>query len=234
MQNLIEAPLALAAGVLTILSPCVLPMLPILLGTTARGSSRARPLFVLGGFVSAFSALGMLLAFATSAANFTHETLRTAAIAALLVCGLMRIWPRPYEWLITRIGQPFQRITSSAAPAAPTNVGGFLLGLSLGAVWTPCAGPVLASILALVAQAQDLGWAAFLLVLYAIGAAVPMLAVAYAGQLATGRLRYFVLHGQYLQQLFGALLVLTALAIYFQYDVLFSSWLLSSTQPKVP
>ncbi len=234
MHSLIEAPLALAAGTLTILSPCILPMLPILLGTSAGHASRARPVFVLGGFVVAFSALGMLLAFASSAAGLTHATLRTAAIAALLVCGLMRIWPRPYEWLIAKIAHPFQRSTRPAAPAAPTNVGGFLLGLTLGAVWTPCAGPVLASILALVAQAQDLGWAAVLLALYAIGAAVPMLTLAYAGQLASGRLRYVAVHGQRLQQLFGVLLVLTALAIYFQYDVLFSSWLLSSTPPKVP
>lgn len=232
MHDLIEAPLALAAGTLTILSPCVLPMLPILLGTSAGRPAGARPIFVLGGFVLTFCALGMLLAFASSAATVTHETLRTAAIAALLVTGLMRIWPRPYEWLIARIANPFQRFTRPGAPTAPTNAGSFLLGISLGAVWTPCAGPVLASILALVAQAQDVGWAASLLTLYAIGAAVPMLAVAYGGQLAVGRLRHFSLHGQRIQQLFGVLVVMTALAIYFQYDVLFSSWLLSATPLK--
>ncbi|GGC64236.1 cytochrome c biogenesis CcdA family protein [Undibacterium terreum] len=232
MHNLIEAPLALAAGILTIMSPCVLPMLPILLGTSAGRPAGARPVFVLAGFVAAFCALGMLLAFASNFATFTHEALRTVAIVALLLSGLMRIWPRPYDLLIAKIGNPFERFSKPGSEAAPSNAGGFFLGISLGAVWTPCAGPVLASILALVAQAQDVGWAASLLVLYAVGAAVPMLAVAYGGQLVTGRLRYLSINGHRIQQLFGVLVVLTAVAIYFQYDVLFSSWLLSSHSLK--
>jgi cytochrome c-type biogenesis protein len=232
MYNLLQAPLALAAGTLTILSPCVLPMLPILLGTGAGRPSGTRPVFVLAGFVTAFCALGMLLALASSAATFTSEAVRTAAIAALLISGLLRIWPRAYEWLTSRIDNPFQRCLGAGAPAAPGKAGGFLLGVSLGAVWTPCAGPVLASILALVAQAHDIGWSAMLLALYALGAAVPMLAVAYGGQFATSRLRVLSSRSHRVQQLFGLLVALTAIAIYFHLDVQFTSWLLSTSQSK--
>jgi cytochrome c biogenesis protein CcdA len=100
------------------------------------------------------------------------------------------------------------------------NAGGFLLGMSLGAVWTPCAGPVLASILVLVVKAQDLGWSALLLTSYAIGAAIPMLAIIYGGHYVTQRVRVVARHAQLLQQIFGVLVMLTALAIYLQYDVL--------------
>lgn len=236
MHHLLEAPLALAAGTLTILSPCVLPMLPILLGTSAGKPSGARPVFVLAGFVLAFCGLGMLLAIASDAAALTHEALRSVAIGALLVTGLMRIWPRPYDVLVARLRTAAERLFAGRrkpgqAPA-PTLVGGFVLGVSLGAIWTPCAGPVLASILALVAQAQDIGWSAALLALYALGAAVPMLALAYGGQFAAARLRVMAHNGQRIGQLFGALVVLTAVAIYFQYDVLFSSWLLANNPLK--
>jgi cytochrome c biogenesis protein CcdA len=97
--------------------------------------------------------------------------------------------------------------------------------MSLGAVWTPCAGPVLASILVLVAKAQDAGWSALLLILYATGAGIPMLAIAYGGQFMTTRVHLVARHAQRMQQLFGALIVLTAFAIYFQYDTLIYAWI---------
>ncbi len=97
--------------------------------------------------------------------------------------------------------------------------------MSLGAVWTPCAGPVLASILSLVAKAQDPSWSASLLILYALGAGVPMLAIAYGGQFMRGRVRQLAPYAGRLQQVFGLLVVLTAAAIYFQYDVQAYAWL---------
>jgi cytochrome c biogenesis protein CcdA len=84
---------------------------------------------------------------------------------------------------------------------------------------------VLASILVLVVKAQDLGWSALLLTLYAIGAAIPMLAIIYGGQLMTQRVRLVARHAQTLQKMFGALVILTALAIYLQYDILLYTWI---------
>jgi len=97
--------------------------------------------------------------------------------------------------------------------------------MSLGAIWTPCAGPVLASILVLVTQAQNLGWSASLLILYAIGAGVPMLAIAYGGQFMSTRVRAVAKYAERLQKIFGVLIVLTAIAIYFQYDVVVYAWI---------
>jgi cytochrome c biogenesis protein CcdA len=227
MTNLIETPLALLAGVLTIASPCILPIVPILLGTSVERPSKVRPLFIIAGFILAFASFAMLLGVVSSVVQVAQEVLRNTAIALLAVTGLLRIWPRPYDWLVARVQARLDGIgaAASAAPAADTNAGGFVLGMSLGAVWTPCAGPVLASILALVVKAQDLGWSALLLTLYAIGAAIPMLAIIYGGQYMSSRVRIVARHAHRIGQVFGVLVVATALAIYLQYDILAYAWI---------
>lgn len=229
MNNLIEAPFALLAGVLTIASPCVLPILPIVLGTSLSASAerinKFRPLFIVSGFVLTFAALGMLLASVSQSVAIAHETLRLIAIGALMLAGLAMLWRRPYEWLMAYLSGPLNRIGSTGGNAGSGNLGGFVLGMSLGAVWTPCAGPVLASILVLVAKAQNIGWSGLLLILYAIGAGIPMLLIAYGGQFMTTRVRIVTRYAGRLQKIFGVLIVLTALAIYFQYDVVIYAWL---------
>ncbi|WP_395822616.1 cytochrome c biogenesis CcdA family protein [Collimonas sp.] len=224
MYNLLETPLALLAGILTIASPCVLPALPILLGTSVSSSgsapSRTRPLFIIAGFILSFSAFAMLLGAVSSSIHIAQDAIRTGAIALLGLSGLLRLWPRPYQMLVAYLQAPLQRMQSAAPKVRPGNTGGFVLGMSLGAVWTPCAGPVLASILVLVVKAQDLGWSALLLLMYAIGAEIPMLAILYGGQYISRHVRVVARHAENLQRLFGVLVILTALAIYLQYDVL--------------
>lgn len=222
MNNLIELPLATLAGVLTIASPCVLPILPIVLGSTLQREGQrtngSRPLFIVAGFVLTFAALGMLLASASRHVVIAHETLRLAGIAMLMLTGLLMLWRQPYEWLMARMGGFLNRAGPSV-DGSSGNAGGFVLGMSLGAVWTPCAGPVLASILVLVAKAQDIGWSATLLVMYALGAGIPMLVIAYGGQFMATRVRVLARHSHRLIQIFGVLILLTGFAIYFQYDV---------------
>lgn len=228
MNNLIEAPLALLAGVFTVASPCILPILPIVLGTAATntgGASRSRPLFIVSGFILSFAALGMLLASVSQSAVAASEAARLAALVMLGLSGMAMLWRRPYDWAMARLREPLERIGTVTGSAGSGHLGGFVLGMSLGAVWTPCAGPVLASILVLVATAQDVGWSALLLTLYAAGAGIPMLAIAYGGRFMTTRVRLVARHTHRLQQIFGALIVLTAIAIYFHYDVLFYAWL---------
>ncbi|RNF30868.1 cytochrome C biogenesis protein [Massilia aurea] len=224
MPTLIDAPLALLGGVLTIASPCVLPILPIVLGGTLQdrveGQRNTRPLFIVAGFVISFAALGMLLASASQHVVLAHETLRYAGLAILAVLGVAMLWKAPYAWLMNHLSALVSRAMPAGGEARAGNLGGLSLGMSLGAVWTPCAGPVLASILVLVAQAQDIGRSAGLLLLYAIGAGIPMLVIAYGGQFVRTRIRAVARHADRLQQLFGALILATAAAIYFQYDVL--------------
>ncbi|MGV7211190.1 cytochrome c biogenesis CcdA family protein [Oxalobacteraceae bacterium A2-2] len=225
MHQLIDTPLALLAGALTIASPCVLPVMPILLGSAVQRQAPRRPLFIVAGFIVTFTGIAMLLGAVSSAVHVAQDALRNAAIALLAVSGLLRLWPAPYDWLVARL----QQYGFGLALRTPGegNGGGFVLGMSLGAVWTPCAGPVLASILVLVVKAQDPAWSALLLALYAIGAAVPMLGIIYGGQAATGKVRAIARHAAGLQRAFGLLVVVSAIAMYLQVDVLAYAWISS-------
>ncbi|UGQ49315.1 cytochrome c biogenesis CcdA family protein [Massilia endophytica] len=222
MHNPLEIPLSFLAGLFTIASPCVLPVLPILLGNAVTKQSRSRPLYIVAGFILAFASFAMLLGAVSASIHIAQEALRNAAIALLAISGLLRIWPQPYDWLAQHL-QGFGFGVPQAA-SSDSNAGGFVLGMSLGAVWTPCAGPVLASILALVVKAHDPAWSASLVTLYALGAGIPMLAIVYGGQLATQRVRLLARHAFSLQKVFGALVLATALAIYLQYDILAYAW----------
>jgi cytochrome c-type biogenesis protein len=232
MHNLLEMPLALLAGAFTVASPCILPVMPIVLGTAVGGQgNRRRPLFIVAGFVIAFAAFAMLLGAASSAVGAAQDTLRNTAIALLALAGLLRVWPQPYDRLVAMLRQLWPAGAPAAVKHHDGSAGGFVLGMSLGAVWTPCAGPVLASILALVVRAQDPAWSAGLLGLYALGAGIPMLALIYGGQYATSRLRLLNRHAYRLQQVFGVLVIATALAIYLQYDILAYAWVASVFTP---
>ena len=221
MLNLV---LALLAGVVTVAAPCTLPMLPILLGASVGQTGRLRPAMIALGFVISFSAAALALSAITEIFDFDPNSLRDGAAILLLGFGLLMVWPAPFEWPSIRLNG----LTGAAAGHAASrqgNIGGFVLGTTLGLVWTPCAGPVLGSILTVVATSRDTGWASALLVVYAIGAAIPMLAIAYGGQAVTTRVRGIARISPKLQQAFGVVVIAFAVLSYFQYDTLIVAWL---------
>jgi cytochrome c biogenesis protein CcdA len=217
MLNLL---LAVLAGVITIAAPCTLPVLPILLGASVGQTSRTRPAFIAFGFVLSFTAVALLLASITRLFDFDPNVLRSGAAILLIVFGLLMIWPSLFERLAIRLPQ-----FSNGAKQRPGNFGGFVLGTTLGLIWTPCAGPVLGSILTIVATSKDTLWASILLVAYAAGAAVPMLVIAYGGQAITTHVRSIARISPRLQQGFGVVVIAFAIASYFQYDTLAVAWL---------
>jgi len=218
--------LALLAGILTIAAPCTLPVLPILLGGSIGRASGLRPVFIAFGFVTSFAAAVLVFSAIAQVAGIDHDTLRTLAVILLVVFGLMMLFPRVPEVLAARFsgvigtGRPALRIRND-------NLGGFVLGTTLGLVWTPCAGPILASILTVIAMSADFGWGALLLLIYAIGAAVPMMAIAYGGQIVTTKLRRIARFSGRLQQGFGAVIIAFAVAVHFHYDTLITASLSS-------
>lgn len=222
---MLELFFALFAGVLTIAAPCVLPMLPILFGASVAQTSRTRPLFIALGFILSFATVAFVFGIFTETLGLSADGLRDAATVLLLVFGVLMIWPRPFEWLAARLNSLTGRVGQIGAHAGSGNAGGFVLGLILGVVWTPCAGPVLGSILTLIATSRNLPHAALLLVIYAIGAGIPMLGVAYGGQYVTARVRSLARYAARIQQAFGVVVILTAVAIYYQYDTLITVWL---------
>ena len=223
MLNLV---LALLAGIVTIAAPCTLPVLPILLGASVGQTGKVRPAMIAAGFVMSFSATALALNAITRIFDFDPNSLRNAAIVLLLGFGFLMIWPRPFEWLSLRLnGLIGASPAGSASKSSQGNLGGFVLGTTLGLVWTPCAGPVLGSILTVIATSTDTAWAGVLLVVYAMGAAIPMLAIAYGGQAVTTRVRSVAAISPKLQQGFGAVVIAFAVASWFQYDTLIVAWL---------
>ncbi len=222
---MVQIALAFLAGVLTVAAPCILPMLPVLLGASLGQTSRTRPLYIALGFVVTFSIVAMVFGAFADVLGLSPDQLRLAATIMLGVFGILMIWPRPYELLTQRLNNVVNRAHLIGSRAGADNLGGFVLGMTLGVVWTPCAGPVLGSILTLVATSQHLAWAALLLICYAIGSGVPMLAIAYGGQYVSTRVRRFARYAGRVQQGFGVVVLLIAVALYYQYDTVITVWL---------
>lgn len=216
---------ALLAGILTIAAPCSLPVLPILLGASIGQTSRARPALIALGFVISFAAVAVAFSVVPELFGIGPDNLRMIAVILLVVFGLLMLWPRPFESLSARFGILASRSDRTAVRSYSGNIGGFVLGTTLGLIWTPCAGPVLGSILTVIVTSAHIERGALLLLVYAIGAAIPMLAIAYGGQAVTTRVRGVVRIAHRLQQGFGVLVVAFAVAMYFQYDTLITGWL---------
>jgi cytochrome c-type biogenesis protein len=221
----LSALFAFLAGIVTVAAPCTLPVLPILLGASLVGRGKARPLVIASGFIAAFAAV--TLAFTTFARvlGLDADQLRTAAIVLFAVFGVLMLWPQLYTRLTAAASGLFSRSSAGPSRCYKGTFGGLLVGTTLGLVWTPCAGPVLGSILTLLATQAQTQWAAVLLLFYAVGAAIPMLAIAYGGQYAATRVRAVAAYAPRLQQGFGVVVVATAAAMYFQYDTIITAWL---------
>jgi cytochrome c-type biogenesis protein len=222
---MIEPILAVLAGMLTVAAPCVLPMLPVVLGASVGQRDRTRPIFISLGFALAFSAAALLFGSVSRVVGLSQESLRDFAVFMLLLFGVLMIWRTPFDWLALRMNGLLNRVNAVGDQAGAGKLGGLVIGLTLGALWTPCAGPVLGSILTLVATTPDIGNAGLLLACYSLGAALPMMAIAYGGQYVTTRVRQFASRARGTQQAFGILVIVTAIAMYFQYDAVVTVWL---------
>jgi len=188
------------AGIVTALSPCVLPVLPIVL---AGGATGRRPLAIVAGIVLSFTVFTLFAAWLLDLLALPDDLLRNLAIALLFLVAASLLIPQVGEWL----ARPLQFLTRRSGG---DHGGGFLLGASLGLVFVPCAGPVLAAVTVIAAR-REVGLESFLLTLsYAAGAAVPMLAIAFLGARAA---RVFRANALTVRRVSGALVGAAALAI---------------------
>lgn len=216
---MIQILFAFLAGILTIAAPCILPMLPIILGASVGQTNKRRPLFIVLGFIISFAAASLILSLIVTHLGLSQNTIRYAAIYILLVFAFFMIWPTPFELLSMRLSGAMNK-ANEFGQSQTGNKGAFLLGLVLGVVWTPCAGPVLGTILALIATQGTTAKALVLVIAYALGAGIPMMIIAYGSQWITTKVRFLAQYSRQLQQIFGVLILLLAVAMYFQYDTL--------------
>jgi cytochrome c biogenesis protein CcdA/thiol-disulfide isomerase/thioredoxin len=197
---LILLAIGFVAGVVTALSPCVLPVLPIVL---AGGATGRRPLAIVAGIVVSFTVFTLFAAWLLDLLGLPQDLLRNLAIALLLLVALTLLVPQAGELL----ARPLQALTRRRSGDLG---GGFFLGTSLGLVFVPCAGPVLAAVTVIAAK-REVGLDGVLLTLaYALGAALPMLAIALAGQRAAKAFRTRV---ETVRRVAGVLVAAAAIAI---------------------
>ncbi len=206
--------LSLAAGALTTLSPCVFPILPLVVGGAVQGN-RLAPLAMGAGMATSFALIGLLLGALGPALGIDSEHVRVFGAGLLIAFGLVMLVPvlnrRFTEWMLP--------IASGANAASARLDGGslggaLLLGAVLGLVWSPCSGPLLASALTLVASEGGALRGALLLGLFGLGAAVPLVAVAYASRSGFNAARGWVLARiEGIKKAFGVLILLVGVAI---------------------
>lgn len=218
--------LALLAGVVTIGGPCILPLLPIILGTSTAGRHRFRPLAIVLGFILAFTVFALVFSLFGSFLGLSPDAWRYIAAGLIGLFGFLMLFPSLQARLFARLEPIMAKATPSGSLQKNDLWSGFLVGASLGAVWTPCAGPVLGSILTLVAAKQSLPQAAALLFAFALGAGIPMLLIAYGGQYAVQRVRKLSAYAGRIQQAFGFLIILVAIGLVTKADVAVQVWLL--------
>lgn len=207
-----SAAISYLAGLLTALSPCVLPLLPIVVGG-ALSRHRAAPVLMGVGMTVSFAVAGLIFGALGPALGVDAVQVHQLAAIALVAFGAA-LWLDKVAALVSRIVQPLAlaadnlagRVGHQSAAAA------LFFGGLLGLAWTPCAGPMLASTLALVATGRD-GWlGALLLGLFGLGAATPLIAAAYASRAGFQRITEWERHHDtILRRGFGTLAMLSGL-----------------------
>ncbi len=195
--------IAFLAGLITAISPCVLPVLPILLGG---GASGRRPFGIILGLVGSFSVFTVIGASLLDSLGLPQDSLRNLAIVLLLLLAATLLFP-----VVARLAERPLLFLTRRRPLTESN--GVLLGVSLGLVFVPCAGPVLAAVTALSATGGGGLETFFVAVAYASGAAVPMLAIALGGKRLTDGVGFLRRHAETTRRVAGALIGVSAIAI---------------------
>lgn len=220
---------AFIAGVVTILSPCILPLLPIILSSTATGD-RKHPWGVVLGFIASFTFFTLFLTILVNLLGISANFMRYLAVAVIFGFGLVFVIPKlqlAFEIFASKLAsKAASKKKPSNGPAQSGFTGGIFVGFSLGLVWTPCVGPILASVIAL-ALTGTVTFEAFLVTFaYALGTAIPMLAILYGGRELLHRIPSLLKNLANIQKFFGVLMILTAVAIFMNWDRQFQSFVL--------
>jgi len=221
---------ALIAGLVTGFSPCVLVMLPVLMGAALQ-ANRLYPLVTVAGLVLSFAVTGIVVERLARAGGLMPDDLRPVGAGILIAFGGILLVPRlaaGFEARTSRALGPLLTRMDGMMGRRGGLVGAALMGLTLGLVWAPCAGPTMISILALAAQSESLTRAFGLMLVYGSGTAVPMLAIAYGGRGLAARLRGLGAHSGKLKAAMGVLLIGLGLAIATSADRWLESVLLTS------
>ena len=215
------------AGMATVITPCILPVLPAVLSGSV--GSRFRPVAIVTGMSVTFTLMGVLIS-AVASFGFLAEYMRWASILVIISMGIVmldadinRVYTNISSSIVTtgRRYVPFLGNSELAAPGEGL-LGGLVLGMSLGILWIPCVGPILGAVFAYVAESSassgNLLHGVLLLLIYSLGVGIPMLIIAYSGKGVSGRISWFAKRGTFFKKLSGLVLILVGLMMLFEID----------------
>jgi len=205
---------AIIAGILSTLSPCVLPLLPIILGA-AVSEHRFSPAALAGGLALSFTAIGMFVATIGYGIGLDAGVFRVGGALLLITIGVVLLVPR-LQTQFAAAAAPISGWTEQRFGAVETTglKGQFALGLLLGAVWSPCVGPTLGAASVLASQGKDLAHVTLVLLAFGVGAALPLLLLGMLSREALLRWRSRLMEaGKSGKMLLGGLLVMLGLVI---------------------
>ncbi len=214
------------AGTLSTLSPCVLPLIPIVLGT-ASGAHKYGPVALAGGLTVSFALLGTGLAYAGTAIGLQADVVRHVGALMLGIFGIVL--------LSSSLQYRFAAVTSSVGTRADSLLarfqisgltGQWVVGLLLGLVWSPCAGPALGAAIGLASQGHQLGPILLFMAVFGLGASVPLLVLGLLGRRALGGVRNTLLRtGQIGKIVLGIAFVGLSAAMLTGWDQHAEAWL---------
>lgn len=216
------------AGIVTILSPCILPVLPIILSTTIGGKNtgKSRPLGVITGFIISFTFFTLFLSTLVKLSGIPADSLRLFSIVIIGVFGVSMLIPQ-FQILLERL---FSRLSNFLPRSNPKSgfIPGLIIGFSLGLLWTPCVGPILASVISLaITGSVNLG-TVLITFAYSLGTSLPMLVIMLGGQNLLRKLPWLLRNSANIQKLFGIIMIFTALGIYLNIDRKFQTFILNT------
>ena len=230
-MNFIDMGLAFLEGLALIVSPCILPVLPLVLAASVEGGRR-RPYGIIIGFVLAFSLFALVSRQIVVALGIDLDIIKNASLVLLALFGLVL--------LSSKLSEKFSSLTQGAANfgnqlasrGGEGLLSGVLIGALIGLVWTPCAGPILAAVLVQVIR-QETDFAGNLIILsFAVGAGVPMFIIAMTGRKVMKKLGFLTRHAEAVRRGFGVLILLSVAYIASGVDA--PSLLATGTKTKQP
>ena len=216
-------------GLLTLINPCVLPILPIVLATALQ-AGRFGPFAVALGMSLSFVLLGMAVSVAGTALGITEETVSTAGAILMISFGLVLLVPRFSASFATATAGLSERADARIDGADQSGLAGqFLAGVLLGAVWSPCIGPTLGGAISLASQGESLGHAATIMGAFALGVSTIILGLGYGAQSVIRRRQDWMrkLAGS-ARPIMGAIFVAVGLAILFKVHHFIEFWALET------
>ena len=221
--------LAVLAGLLSALSPCVLPLLPIVMSGAA-AAHRFGPLALVGGFAISFVVIGMFVGEVGFGIGLDQETIRVLAASLMILFGIVLLSAFLQERLVFVEGR-FQSVSDRFLRwAAPSGLRGqFLVGALLGGVWSPCIGPTLGAAITLAGerQAQTMAQVALVMLLFCVGLGIPLIAIGMVSHQAILRWRQQIEIAEHVaKSAFGAIMVVIGGAILLGADRGFEAFLI--------